>query len=124
MDFLNNSTTIALIFGYLRINLVERLNVKVDDFVDVISKYIIEQKIKINKNYQNITIFQNPQKEVHKVAFINKQFIVAISYPQDNESYKKMLSVVFLLFFKLFFINFECILTEQSTIMEVQLNIN
>ena len=57
LDFMDSQTTIAFIFAYFRYNDFFGFNVKCNDFVDIISKYTIEQNIKFGKNNENIIAF-------------------------------------------------------------------
>ena len=54
---MNRATTIALVFGYFRKNGFLVYTIKVDDFINIISKFIYETKISFGKNNVNIKIF-------------------------------------------------------------------
>ena len=77
-DFMTNETTIAIIFGYLRKNGYLDYNVKWDDLIDIILKYINNKKnnIEIHPNNENIKLVDG--YSINMIDSLNKQFIVAI----------------------------------------------
>ena len=77
-DFMTKETTVVVIFGYLRKNGYLDYNVKWDDLIDIILKYINNEKnnIKIYQNNENITLADG--YSINMIDALNKQLIVAI----------------------------------------------
>ena len=75
-DFMSAGTTTAVIFGYFRKQRFLTYNIKCDDFVSIISKYLIYPIIKIGKNNQTINAFDS--KKIDFISASNKQLVFAI----------------------------------------------
>ena len=80
-------STIAVICGYFRINEFLRYNVKMDEFIKIISQYLT-QEIKLVKTNidKQVKLFT---KIPYKIHTINSQFVIGIA-PNN-----KMLSIYY-----------------------------
>ena len=74
LEAFNPLTTIVLITGFFRINEYFKYNVRNDDFVKIISKYINEKTIEIAKN----ATIKNLNDRVIDIDSLNKQFFVVV----------------------------------------------
>ena len=79
-DFMKHETTVAVTFGFLRLNGFLEYNVKWDDFVSIISNYITykHNNIKVIANKTTIHAFDDNLR-VKCIDSLNKQFIVAVT---------------------------------------------
>ena len=80
-DFVSGDTTIAVIYGYFRKNGLFEYSIKYDDFIAIISKYMIPSTIKINKYTKCINAFniETNDTSIIDICSLNKEFIVAVS---------------------------------------------
>ena len=74
---MTRASTIALVFGYTRKHWHLEYNVKLDDFVNVISKYLAAPQIKVGKYHQNIDAFNEKEVRLSDIYGLNETFIVA-----------------------------------------------
>ena len=78
-DFINRQTAISVIVGYFRLCGLLEFNIKCDDLINIISKYINENEIKVD-NDKNIHIDPFDNNRVNTMDCLDKQFIVATRY--------------------------------------------
>ena len=81
-DAFSRQTTIAVILGFFRNHGYLQYNVRVTDFMEIISKYIIAKEIKITDTVTTINIFDG--RKVIAIDALKKQFIVAITKSSNN----------------------------------------
>ena len=86
-EILGTTTTIAVTIGYLRKNGFFDFGVKCDDFINIISNYIIEKSLIFGNNTKKINIFGENGSRTTQIDAMNDQFIIAI-----NQLSKQMLS--------------------------------
>ena len=100
-----NDTTIELLcYGYFRVNGFFRYNIKLDDFINIISNYINEFSVKFGKDLINIdTFFKNGFRAISMDIF-DKKFFIAIAHLQYSivEKYNHYLLSIFLVKINLF----------------------
>ena len=80
-----------LVFGYFRIQRFFEHNVRCDDFINIISKYITEKKIKIGNNNTNVDVFDGGI--INYVDALNKQFFVANQYTNQQTYVRYLMSL-------------------------------
>ena len=76
-DFMTRDEILVVVFGYFRDVGFLDYNVKSDDFVNIVSKYITEKSIKIGNPENNIRINAFKGRSASYVDILNKQFMVA-----------------------------------------------
>ena len=74
---LTETTTIDLIAGYFRKYGIFEYNVRIDDFIKIVSNYIVEIHFKFGKNNKLIEGFD--ESIITKVSIINKNCFTAVS---------------------------------------------
>ena len=76
-DFMSSKTTIAVIFGYFRLNGLLKYNIKYDDIVNIIKKFLIEKNIiKIDIHGECINAFDHNYAGNWFGDVVNKTFAV------------------------------------------------
>ena len=84
LNFMDDKTSIDVVFGYFRKNGFLQFNVRIDDFVNITSKYIIGQTtstISIGKNNKHIDAFN---QRVCNMDIISKQLFIAVDDENDR----------------------------------------
>ena len=80
LDLLNHESTIALIFGYFRKNKLLNYGIKYDDFVRIVSKYMVEPAIKFGNNNKSIDGFSHNDRRLYYINVHSTSFFVALDY--------------------------------------------
>ena len=76
LELLSYHTTIVLINGYFGENMFFKYNVRTDDFINIISKYLKEKPIKLIEHvHEKRNLFNCA---IDNLAILNKQFVAAI----------------------------------------------
>ena len=91
-----NSRTIVLVSGFLRANGFFDFNVRIDDFIDIILKYLAAS-FKFGDNLSKIETNLFDNQNVSNIKILNENFIVAVSH-----NAKKMLRFFHLILFLCF----------------------
>ena len=77
-DKLDQTTTVELINGYFRTNGFMQYGVKLDDFIKIVSNYILEKHLKFGKNNSVINVFN--QNRIRNISCLNKNCFVAVDW--------------------------------------------
>ena len=89
-EFMEHDALVTAISGYFRKCGFVEYNVKIDDFVDIISKYMAEKTIRIDNNHNKINSFEEHLQgtEFFTIYAINKNLIVVVNkHYQQRELY-------------------------------------
>ena len=82
LEWMHQTKTMVLIFGYFRENRFFNYNVEVNGFVDIIFKCIHEKQITFGENVTNINIFPNSNVAIDYLTVLSKGLFVAANYNQ------------------------------------------
>ena len=85
LDFLKFDEVRLVVYGYFWSCKFLEYNIKCDDFIKIIAKYINHNSITIGDDHKIINFFDN--KAVHQVDSLNKDFIIV-----SNRTLQQMLS--------------------------------
>ena len=77
LDLMNFETTIALIYGYFRANGFFDYNIKIDDFIKLVKKYMSKNQIKLVKSHKSIKLASDV--EVHTLHAVSKECLVGFT---------------------------------------------
>ena len=76
-DLLSNKTKTTLARGFFLVNGFLQYNVKIDDFINIISRYLIEISIQFGDDVKKIVI--NGNHEVSDIGIFNNKLFVVVS---------------------------------------------
>ena len=88
---LTESTTIAVIIGYFRKHGFFYYNVKIDDFVNIISNYLLEMQLIFSNNNKNDIVFD---KRVTVIDILDENCFIAVSF--DSELMLSTICIIYI----------------------------